>query len=121
MPYLSIAGTEYLVEEGNARMNYVLVENRERMIDGSLAVDRITTKKELSVDISGLAASGTLLTPAEGLTLISTLLAGDVAITGDLGAFTGRARDIGYVDISDRAIWASPVVYRIVSATFDEV
>jgi hypothetical protein len=118
--YLTINGTEYLVRVGDGRGRVAQVENRRRALDGSLLVDTIADKREIPIQITGASAAGRFFTPSEADALIATLMAGNVTIGGDAAGMTARARDIGWEDGSD---WTggSPVTFRWVSATLEEV
>lgn len=98
MPYLEIGGTTYRVRVDAASGSRILFENRFRGLDGSLVVDRLTSKKEVTVEIIGPSAGGALSISAAN-TLMDTLAGGNVAITGDIGSFTAAARDLGHRDI----------------------
>ena len=49
-----------------------------------------------------------------------TLLSGNVSVAGDVGTFTARARDVGWVDAQDYKT-SPPTLYRWVSATLEAV
>lgn len=115
MAYLTIAGTTYRVRTDGSRGKLNIIENRERAIDGSLLVDRIAEKMELQVEILR-GSTGAALSIAQANTLIGVLKAGNVAVSGDVGSFTARAKDIGYRDIR-----TGPGVIRQVSVTLEEV
>jgi hypothetical protein len=124
MSYATIGGTAYLVREGEGRGSLTLIEYRRRAVDGSLLVDRIAEKQEITLEIAGTAASGRFFTPAEANALLATLAAGNVTLSGDAAggaSYTVRARDLGWTDGSDRSDSASPTVFRWVTATFEEV
>ena len=120
MAYLTLGGTAYLIREGQSKGRRLHIENRRRAIDASLLVDRVDEKDELQVEIAGLVSPGRNFTIAEANALIATLEAGSVTVGGDVGSFTARAKDIGYADVTD---WrtGSPVTYRLVSVTLEEV
>ncbi len=120
MAYVTIAGIAYLVREGDSRGRVLQIENRRRAIDGGLLVDSIATKREVTLQLAGLVSAGRNFTIAEANALIAVLTGGSVAVAGDIGSFTARARDIGYLDEQD---WrsGSPVAFRIVTATLEEV
>ena len=120
MAYLTINGTAYLIREGQSQGRRLQIENRRRAIDASLLVDSVATKREASVELAGLVSAGRNFTIAEADALIATLAAGSVTVGGDMGAFTARARDIGWADAQDWRTGA-PVIYRIVSVTLEEV
>lgn len=120
MSYLTIAGTAYLVRVGQGQGKRLQIENRRRAIDASLLVDPIADKREVPVEITGQESAGRFFTPAEADTLITTLLAGNVAVAGDAGTFTARARDIGWVD-GQAYPGGVPTLYRWVSATLEQV
>jgi hypothetical protein len=124
MAYATIGGVAYLVREGEGRGNLTLIEYRRRAVDGSLLVDRIAEKHEVTLEIGGTEASGRFFTPVEADAFLATLAGGNVTLGGDTAAgssWTVRARDLGWTDISDRSDPASPAVYRTVTATFEEV
>lgn len=123
MSYFTIAGTAYLIREDQSRGDRIQFEHRRRAIDGSLLVDPVANKKSVQVEITGLEAENRFFTIAEADTLIATLLAGSVAVAGDLGTFTARARDIGWVDGQHYpgGPHSTPTLYRLVTATLEEV
>lgn len=124
MSYATINGTAYLVREGEGRGSLTLIEYRRRAVDGSLLVDRIDEKREITLEIAGAASSGRFFTPAEAESLLATLAAGNVTLAGDVAggaSRTVRARDLGWTDGSDRSVLGSPTVFRWVTATFEEV
>lgn len=120
MAFLTIGGTEYLVRVGQARGRDILIENRRRAVDGSLLVDLIASKEEVSVEITGLASAGRFFTIAEANALRTTLKAGAVTVGGDMASITARARDIGYVDEQDYRT-DPPTVFRWLSCTLEQV
>jgi len=123
MSYLSINGTEYMIREEDGRGRLLQIENRRRAIDASLLVDSIATKREVQTQIVGLASAGRFFTPAEADSLMAALAAGTVTITGDVGSFTARARDIGWTDGQHYpdGPFSPPTAYRWVSVTLEGV
>ena len=121
MAYLTIGSTNYLVRLGQGRGRVTQIEGRRRAIDGTLLVDAIATKREVTVEITGAVSSGRFFTPGEANSLITTLMAGNVSVSGDVGTFTARARDVGWVDGQSGDGNGAPVVYRWVTATLEEV
>lgn len=120
MAYLTIGGTAYLVQVGQSRGRRLQIEHRRRAISGALLVDSIATKREAAVTITGAVSAGRFFTPAEAEVLIGVLATGAVAISGDIGSFTARPRDIGWVDVQDYRT-SPPTTYRHVTATLEEV
>lgn len=115
MPYLTIGGTTYRVRADGSSGRRIQFEKRFRGLDASLTVDRIATKKEVTVEIIGPAGGGALSISAAN-TLIDTLTGGNVAVAGDIGSFTAAARDVGHRDI----VTASGKA-RFVTATLEQV
>lgn len=120
MAYLSINGTAYIVRVGKGRGQRLQVENRRRAIDASLLVDPIATKKEVQVEIAGLVSARRYFTVTEADALIATLVAGSVTVAGEIGSFTGRARDVSWTDEQDSRVYP-PAPYRLISTTIEEV
>jgi hypothetical protein len=115
MPHLTIAGATYRVRIDGSTGRRILIENRFRALDGTLVVDRLTSKKEVTVEITGPSAGGVLSISAAN-TLIDALAAGNVSVAGDIGTFTAVARDIGHRDIVSAGGKA-----RFVTVTLEQV
>lgn len=120
MSFVTINSTKYLVRVGQESGQPLVVENRRRAIDASLLVDSIAVKQRITIEFSGLASAKRFFTFSEANALVDTLLAGNVTVGGDVGSFTARATN---VSLSSGQDWStgSPVPYRWVSATLEEV
>ena len=120
MPYITIESAEYMVRVGQGRGRTIQAEVRRRAIDGSLLVDPIASKREVTVEITGDADTGTFFTPEEADYLIDVLTSGPVSVSGDVGTFTAIARDVAWLDGQDHT-GGQPTVYRWVTCTLEEV
>lgn len=118
--YITINSVGYKIRVDQGQGQLLLIEQRNRAIDGSLLVDTITSKLEVPVEITGKTGDSRFFTVSEANSLITALRDGTVQVGGDVGTFTARARDIGWRDIQDND-GVNVTVYRWVSAVLEEV
>lgn len=106
MPFATINGTNYKVREGAARLDTLLIEDRDRALPANLIVSRVAEKMAARLTVDGIAGSDRYFTIAEAKTFRDMLKANAaLTISGDvlLGeTATFRASDIGVVFTSDR-------------------
>ena len=124
MPFATINGTNYKVREGAARLDTLLIEDRDRALTGTLIVSRVADKMTGRLTVDGLAGSNRFFTIAEAKTFRDLLKANaNLTISGDLllgGTGTFRASDVGVVFTSDRQ-GGTVTTYASVEFAIEEV
>jgi hypothetical protein len=121
MPYLSVNGTTYRTAYRTGEARRITIQQRRRALDGSLLVDDVVggdadepEKEENTVEFLGTSSTLFTIDTAKAFALVLT--GGNVSVTGNVGTYTARAKDVKEKDVT-----YSAGVFRVVSAVLEEV
>lgn len=125
MAHITINGTTYRTLATSGQSRGIVGQQRRRAINFNLLVDdvaggsaAVSEKQEDTLDFIGTVSgsSTVLFTITTAKAFRALLLSGSVTVAGDVGSYTARARDV-----RERDVPVGAGIWRVVSATLEEV